>query len=163
MKKKSILYSLILIAALTVTTIIYIQSKSALNLNTLSLTDLNGKPVNINQFTGSPLLINFWATWCGECLSEKPQLADAQKQLANNDFKFIMISDEPIEKIKSYTDKHPYPFIFLHATQSLKWYKIFSIPTTFLINKQQKIVFSHQGSLPWNHTLYLNMLKEISN
>lgn len=58
------------------------------------LQDLSGKTVALSSFKGKPLLINFWATWCGPCKIETPWLIELQNQYASKGFEVIGISTE---------------------------------------------------------------------
>ena len=59
-----------------------------------TLPDLNGNQVSLSGFKGKPLLINFWATWCGPCKIETPWLIELQNEYASQGFQIIGISTE---------------------------------------------------------------------
>jgi thiol-disulfide isomerase/thioredoxin len=59
-----------------------------------TLPDLNGNEVSLSSFKGKPLLINFWATWCGPCKIETPWLVELQNEFAPQGFQIIGISTE---------------------------------------------------------------------
>lgn len=58
------------------------------------LEDLGGKTVPLSSFKGKPLLINFWATWCGPCKIETPWLVELQNEYAAKGFEIVGISTE---------------------------------------------------------------------
>jgi cytochrome c biogenesis protein CcmG/thiol:disulfide interchange protein DsbE len=58
------------------------------------LQDLSGKTVALSSFKGKPLLINFWATWCGPCKVETPWLVELQNEYASKGFEVVGISTE---------------------------------------------------------------------
>ena len=58
------------------------------------LEDLGGKTVALSNFKGKPLLINFWATWCGPCKIETPWLVELQNEYASKGFEIVGISTE---------------------------------------------------------------------
>jgi thiol-disulfide isomerase/thioredoxin len=58
----------------------------------LKMHDLSGKKVELRVFRGKPLVLNFWATWCGPCQKEMPMLVEAQKQWAGKGVTFIAVS-----------------------------------------------------------------------
>jgi thiol-disulfide isomerase/thioredoxin len=60
-----------------------IQAASA-NLYGQTLNDLSGKPQSLAQWKGKPLLVNFWATWCGPCVQEMPELSALANEEAAN-------------------------------------------------------------------------------
>jgi thiol-disulfide isomerase/thioredoxin len=59
-----------------------------------TLPDLSGKDVPLSSFKGKPLLINFWATWCGPCKIETPWLVELQNEYASQGFQIVGISAE---------------------------------------------------------------------
>lgn len=58
------------------------------------LEDLSGRTVALSSFKGKPLLINFWATWCGPCKIETPWLIELQNEYAAKGFQIVGISTE---------------------------------------------------------------------
>ncbi|HKD62234.1 MAG TPA: TlpA disulfide reductase family protein [Terracidiphilus sp.] len=59
-----------------------------------TLQDLSGASVSLTSFKGKPLLINFWATWCGPCKIETPWLIELQNEYGPKGFQIIGISTE---------------------------------------------------------------------
>lgn len=69
--------------------------------------DLDGKNISLSDYQGKHLLVNFWATWCAPCIKEFSVLNEAH-QLLKEDFVFVMVSDQSINKIKAFTETKPY-------------------------------------------------------
>ncbi|QLH31335.1 MAG: TlpA family protein disulfide reductase [Cyclobacteriaceae bacterium] len=66
------------------------KKSQQLRLSDIRLSDLNGKPVDVSQYEGKTVLVNFWATWCKPCLQEMPSLASAQRQLKDEPIVFCL-------------------------------------------------------------------------
>jgi thiol-disulfide isomerase/thioredoxin len=58
----------------------------------LTLRDLSGKKVQLRDYRGKVVIVNFWATWCGPCREEMPMLVEAEKAWAPKGVTFIAIS-----------------------------------------------------------------------
>ncbi|KAG1437283.1 hypothetical protein G6F57_020315 [Rhizopus arrhizus] len=70
-------------------------------LPTLQVTDLQGGQVDLQQFRGSPLVLNLWATWCGPCRREMPVLAAAQQ--AHADVQFVFLTQgETLDEVQGF-------------------------------------------------------------
>lgn len=70
-------------------------------LPTLQVTDLQGGQVDLQQFRGSPLVLNLWATWCGPCRREMPVLAAAQQ--AHADVQFVFLNQgETLDEVQGF-------------------------------------------------------------
>jgi len=130
---------------------------------TLELTDLNGNSVSLDSFQDKKMFINFFATWCGPCVKEIPLLLSAQQILAKENFKFVLISDEPVEQLKHFQEQTGTGFLILHSEKKLQEYKIYTIPTSYVLNSNQEIVFKKTGEEDWASDAVIQKLKKLAD
>lgn len=108
--------------------------------------DLDGKPLSVGKFKGKVVLIDFWATWCGPCIQELPNVLKAYEKYHEKGFEIIGISlDNEKEKLTSFikAKKLPWPQYFDGKGWESKLgvkYGIDSIPATYLLDKEGKII-----------------------
>jgi peroxiredoxin len=108
--------------------------------------DLNGEALSVSRFKGKVVLVDFWATWCGPCISELPNVKDAYAKHRAAGFEIIGISlDQDRNKLKDFIDKHemPWPQFFDGQGWESKLgrqYGITSIPATFLLDREGRII-----------------------
>lgn len=79
-----------------------------------TLKDMNGKDVALSSFAGRPIVINLWATWCGPCRLEMPQLIDFYTTYKDRGLVILGISiDDTPDKIRVFNEefKVPYPLL----------------------------------------------------
>lgn len=88
-------------------------SSATSNLYAQSLNDLSGKPQAISQWKGKPLLVNFWATWCGPCVQEMPELSAIANQEAGKRFNVIGVGIDSPTAMSEFATKHniKYPLL----------------------------------------------------
>lgn len=118
-----------------------------------TVVDYNGKQTKLSDKTGKPVVVNFWASWCGPCKSEFPAFEKAYQQYGN-DVEFMMVNltdgyQETISTAKSYIDEQGYTFpVYYDTTMSASnAYGIYSIPKTLFIDKDGNIVQNRTGAM----------------
>jgi peroxiredoxin len=117
-----------------------------------SLKDLNGRTVTLASLKGKVVLLNFWATWCPPCISEMPKFNKLYKEMKGRGLEIVAISADRSESyVKDFISKNSLEFKVLYdADRSVvKSYKVFSMPTTFLIDKNGIIIEKFFGEYEW--------------
>jgi thiol-disulfide isomerase/thioredoxin len=102
-----------------------------------TLTGLDGQEVSLSDFRGQPVLLNFWATWCGPCSMEMPFLQDIYEKWTGKGLVLLAVNiqEDPI-KVKAFVEGAGYTFPVLLATgnEVPLAYNIRGIPATFFID-----------------------------
>jgi thiol-disulfide isomerase/thioredoxin len=135
---------------LFVITVIVIYFKLAvqpdISLNQVEVLDLNGSKVELNEYLGKPLVVNYWATWCAPCIKEFPHFEEVKKELGEK-VNFIMISDESLYKVIKFSESKPYSFNYLKSNKNLSEYGINARPTTYFYNSTGELILKHTSNL----------------
>lgn len=71
-----------------------------------TLSDVDGNPVTLSQFSGQPVIINYWATWCGPCRIEMPHLQHTHDTYQDDGLILLALNqDETVPEINAYFDE----------------------------------------------------------
>jgi peroxiredoxin len=105
-----------------------------------SLKTLDGKQVELSDYEGKKVMLNFWATWCPPCKKEMPDM-EKYTQQAGDDVVVLAVNIDPENDVQAFVDDNGITFTIPLDSQSAKnpvneRYKILSIPTTFFIDKK---------------------------
>jgi len=127
------------------------------------LQSLEGQPVSLNDLKGKPVLINFWATWCGPCVYEMPFLQEVYDEWSGKGLMLLAINiGEGSSEVKGFMQNYnlSLPVLLDIEKDVFQRYNIIGIPTTFFIDKdgiiQEKVI----GAFP-NKTEIENRLSKI--
>ena len=126
--------------------------------------DINEKNVNLDDFNGKLVILNFWATWCAPCKEEMPSLDNLQSNTKLNNLKIfpINIGQEDISKTESFFRELNIKNldIYIDAPITLaKKLALRGVPTTILFNKEGKEFARIIGSIDFNDKEFINWLK----
>ncbi len=129
-----------------------------------SLKDLNGRYVTLSSLRGRVVLLNFWATWCPPCISEMPVFNRLYKEMRPRGLEVVAISTDRSEGyVRDYVGKHGLDFRVLYDEDRAvtKQYKVFSMPTTFLIDKNGFIVEKFFGEYDWTDQVIKKKIEKL--
>ena len=109
-----------------------------------SLQSLDGKTVRLSDFRGKPVVLNFWATWCGPCKIEMPWFVDLQKQYgpAGVQFLGVAMDDANPKDIAEFAEsmKVNYPILLGKESVGDDYGGVQFLPETFFIDRNGKVV-----------------------
>ena len=126
--------------------------------------DINQKDVDLNDFKGKLLILNFWATWCAPCKEEMPSLDKLQSNTKLNNIKIfpINIGQEDISKAEFFFKELNIKNLDIYMDAPITLAKKFSlrgVPTTILFNKEGKEFARIIGSIDFNDEEFINWIK----
>ena len=112
------------------------------------LTGLDGKPVTLADSHGKVILLNFWATWCGPCRAEIPDLVELQNKYKDHlQILGLVVDDDDQDAVKEFTERFGinYPVAIATNDIRLQYGGIAALPTSFVLDAEGRIVQKHEG------------------
>jgi peroxiredoxin len=112
--------------------------------------DMDGKTINLADYKGKVILLDFWATWCGPCKAEIPNFVELQQQYRSQGLAVLGFSvDDTVDKLKPFASelRMNYPVLVGLGRDDVQdaFGPIWGIPTTFLISRDGRICRKNTG------------------
>lgn len=115
--------------------------------------DLEGNEVRLSDYVGKPIVLNFWASWCGPCQMEMPDFHEKYLTL-KDDVHFLMVnmtdgSRETVDTASAFIEKQGYSFPVFYDKDSdaAATYGVYSLPTTYFIDSEGYAVAHAAGAI----------------
>ncbi len=125
-----------------------------------TLPKLDGTNLSLSEYRGRVVLVNFWATWCGPCVAEMPDLQAVRDELNPRGFEVIAISldqdsarqyqtDAVKKKVQNFVTNHglTFPVVLGNAAVAGQFGGVRGIPATFIVDANGNIVSKHVGKM----------------
>jgi len=113
------------------------------------LPDLDGQMQSLDQYKGKWLIVNYWATWCGTCLKELPDLISLHEEHMDGDIVVVGVNFETIsnERLKTFVAKHSIPYTILRTepVPMTPLGPVPALPATYIIDPGGKTVAGEVG------------------
>ena len=114
-----------------------------------SLKSLEDQPINLEDYRGQVVLLNFWFVGCKPCIMEMPELNEIVADYASKGITFLAIGLDNPERINKFLETHDFDYTLLpNGRRVAQSYGITSYPTHLLLDKNGKVLFSQKGYFP---------------
>ncbi|MEO8052505.1 MAG: TlpA disulfide reductase family protein [Acidobacteriota bacterium] len=135
--------------AITVSKVVLLENHDREPAANFTLTDSNGAKITLASLKGKVVLLNFWATWCGPCQIEIPWFIEFNKVYKSRGLAVVGVSmdEDGWKSVKPYlaAKKIDYPIVIGTEDVAKAYGGIDSLPSTFMIDREGKIAFAHNG------------------
>ncbi|MDB6088931.1 MAG: thiol-disulfide isomerase-like protein [Gammaproteobacteria bacterium] len=123
-----------------------------------------GREVNLAQYKGQVVMLNFWASWCGPCRQEMPLLENIYKKYNKLGFTLLGVNVEPDSKAADdWLKQTPVSFPILYDKESKvsKLYDGSGMPSTVIIDRKGNLRVLHHGYKPGDENEYLDSIRSL--
>jgi len=129
-----------------------------------SLAARGGGNLNLAQYKGQVVMLNFWASWCGPCRQEMPLLENIYKKYGKLGFTLIGVNVEPDSKAADdWLKQTPvsFPIVYDRESQVSKLYDVAGMPSTVIIDRKGNLRVLHRGYKPGDENEYLDSIRAL--
>ena len=134
----------------------------------LQLVDAQGSAQKLSTYRGQVVILSFWASWCGTCLTELPTFAEMEHKFQGRGLRILTVNvDEDADEGKRFAKdfwrnkKLGFPTFFDQDRHLVEQFSIDMLPSNFVLDRQGRLVFSGFGATDWNSPQAQELLENL--
>jgi peroxiredoxin len=128
------------------------------------LSDPDGNQIDLADYLGKPLIVNFWATWCPPCRAEMPSLQRAWEQVRGEGIELVAINvGESEGTIQRFLDQVSvgFPLPMDRDSKVVQTWPVRGLPTTFVVDPQGRLTYKAAGEREWDDPALLDVVRAL--
>ena len=125
-----------------------------------------GRSVDLDDFRGKIVFLNFWTTWCPTCITEMPSMEKLHRKLSGKNFAMVTVNiKETASQVKNFFEEYKLTFTALMDTtgEVSTEFGIRAIPTTFILDKSGQILGRITGPREWDSRKSVAMFENLAD
>ncbi|HEC77679.1 MAG TPA: TlpA family protein disulfide reductase [candidate division WOR-3 bacterium] len=132
-----------------------------------TLEDVDGNTVCLDSLLAKgPVFMSFWALWCKMCIKELDALKPYYDEFDSLGINLLAISQDKkraVPKVKPFALSHKWKYVVVLDPDNImrELYQVQAMPTSFIIDQNKKIVFTHQGYKPGDEEIIIKTMREL--
>lgn len=116
-----------------------------------SMLSLSGARVTLEAFRGRVVIVNSWATWCEPCVAELRSLTALRAAVPDSALVFVLVAPQRRSPVQSFVRRRGLTLpVYLETTPAPAVYRFEAVPTTWIIDRDGRIVMRHRGAMRWD-------------
>jgi thiol-disulfide isomerase/thioredoxin len=151
----------ILWASLLTTIVFFIlryKTVQTLEQDSIVVTDRSGVQHKLSELTAGNTVVHFYASWCGPCLKELPEIQTFMNTPLGKQINFVFITDDREDVANVYRERYGFN---IYRVNKLKEANVYSIPVSYLLNENHEVVKSDLGEWNWNKKEFNDEIKTL--
>ena len=133
----------------------------------LILNSLEGKKIDLADYKGKVVLVQFWATYCGPCRTEMPSMNKLMHKLKEAKVPFEILAvdmGETKAEVQKFVDevKPEFTMLMVEKDEEIEAWNVFATPSNFLIDTQGKIQYTLYGVFEWDSDAAIKIITELA-
>ncbi|MDF1644654.1 MAG: TlpA disulfide reductase family protein [Pseudomonadales bacterium] len=156
--------TLLLVSCLVLSPMGFSAPKAAVAAPDFTLKSSTGENQRLSELKGEVVMINFWASWCGPCRQEMPELAAIQKKYQDLGFTVLGVNvEEDSSKANELLAENPVNFPILYDTENkvTKLFRVDAMPSTILVDRDGNMRYLHKGYKPGYEDTYAQQVRTL--
>ena len=140
------------------------ETRAATPAPELKAQDLTGATRTLADYRGKVVLLNFWASWCPPCLREMPSMERLREKMTGRPLAIVALdSAETAEEVNAFLSKMKlgFPILLDPDGSNTKRWKVFALPTTFLLDAQGRVRYVLTGPTEWDEGEALEVIESL--
>jgi thiol-disulfide isomerase/thioredoxin len=112
----------------------------------------------LSDLTAGITIVHFYASWCGPCLKELPEIKAFKETPLGQKINFVFITEDKESVVKTFRERYGFN---IYRVNKLKEANIYSIPVSYLLNSNHEVVKSDLGSWNWKEEKFKNEISTL--
>lgn len=129
-----------------------------------TLSDIDGKKTELNSLKGRWVFLHFWASWCGPCRKEMPEIQQLADEMKGEKFQIIMVNtaedEDTVFEFLASINVELNSLLDIDGQVTEAW-KPRGLPTSFLINPEGQVKYQAIGGRDWGNPIYIKFIKNL--